>query len=416
VRCFGGQEKADDGVCTAQRLDQQTISLFYGHLIEYGDNVTLDTQLSTPNQLQLPSQSDQMAQTILDNLWIGLLALPLVVSWFVWFRWGRDWEFVRYNIFDHSDRAKKLRAPFSSRSPSLVYEPLDISPGLANAIMTERYTTRSLVGDIVDLAHQHFLKIEQIQEKSLFKAADYTFTKEGLSPDRLPAHQQLLLTKIFTKSDVIKLSALKGEFVSAFAEIQKKVHEMLWKDGYYTRNPAPAQGLTVVGFMLLAVTIGLLFASGHFIPFFDDTTMVIFIGLGIADFLAAMACALNLVQKTAKGSNYRMQAVGLRHTIQHGAWREKIMEKHLFFEDMLPFAIAFGVVDQLTKNMKDLNVEPPTYVGALNSSTFYAGSFAQSFTNDIGSNLTYNPSSSSWSGGGGGFSGGGGGGGGGGSW
>src|SRR5690606_29155757 len=130
---------------------------------------------------------------------------------------------------------------------------------------------------------------------------------------------------------------------------------------------------------------------------------------------------LAMPRKSARGVNIMLQARGLKATIQRGAWREKIKEKHLFIEEVFPFAVAFGVVDQLSEHMKQLGEEPPNYMGnaALNAASFQ--SFAQDFSSQVSSNLTYNPSSSHSSGGsgfssGGGFSGGGGGGGGGGSW
>lgn len=91
------------------------------------------------------------------------------------------------------------------------------------------------------------------------------------------------------------------------------------------------------------------------------------------------------------------------------------MEKHLFIEEILPFAVALNVVDQLSRDMKELGLEPPKYMGGTN---FGTAAFVSSFTSDLGAGLTYNPSSSSSGGGGfgGGSSGGGGGGGGGGSW
>lgn len=114
-----------------------------------------------------------------------------------------------------------------------------------------------------------------------------------------------------------------------------------------------------------------------------------------------------------------LYAKGFYQNLKRGAWRDKIKEKHLFIEEVIPYAVAFGTIKQLAKDMKDLNLQPPEYLD-----TFTAASLS-SFTQDLNnfaqataSNIAYNPNSGSSgsSGFSGGFSGGGGGGGGGGSW
>ena len=93
------------------------------------------------------------------------------------------------------------------------------------------------------------------------------------------------------------------------------------------------------------------------------------------------------------------------------------MEKNLFLEEMLPLAISLGVVNKLSKDMKDLGVEPPKYFEGVVINNFSHD--LNSFSSSMAANLSATPSgNSSWSGGSG-FSGGGGGGfggGGGGSW
>ncbi len=69
--------------------------------------------------------------------------------------------------------------------------------------------------------------------------------------------------------------------------------------------------------------------------------------------------------------------------------------------------------------MKDLDLAPPEYLPVSGLTTWTAHEFVSGFSKEVGSGLSYNPSSSSMGGSsfsGGGSSGGGGGGGGGGSW
>ncbi len=90
----------------------------------------------------------------------------------------------------------------------------------------------------------------------------------------------------------------------------------------------------------------------------------------------------------------------------------------MFIEEVLPFAVSLGVVNQLAKQMEALNIKPPQYISSTGLTTWNTAQFVSGFSSEVASGLSYNPSSSSSGGSGfsGGSSGGGGGGGGGGSW
>jgi uncharacterized membrane protein YgcG len=159
--------------------------------------------------------------------------------------------------------------------------------------------------------------------------------------------------------------------------------------------------------------------------FYSTISSVAFLGaawpilLMIASFVSSIVFIFLMPQKTAVGTNLSLQAKGLRETIRLGKWREEIKEKHLFIEEVLPFAISLGVIAKLTKDMAALNITPPKYMsGGFVGNTMAWSGFVSDFSSSAASGLSYNPSSSSSGGSGfsGGSSGGGGGGGGGGSW
>ena len=115
-------------------------------------------------------------------------------------------------------------------------------------------------------------------------------------------------------------------------------------------------------------------------------------------------------KRTAWGYSLFRQVTGLRYFIDKGKWREEIAEKNLFFEEILPLAVALGVIDKLAKEMKDLGAIPPSYLNGFTASAF---AFDLSrFSSSAAGSLVSSPKSSwsghsSWSGGSG-FSGGGG--------
>jgi uncharacterized membrane protein len=421
ARCYSGEFGSDDKQCLVLENGLTDYDFVYPNQISYGDNMTVDLMLEPSTAFSFPTPEQILLKQILDNLWLILLPLPFFGLLYVWYRYGRDYMFVRYNLFDHSDREKVIKPVFTRFPAPMVYEPLDITPGQAGAMLDESYDIQDLVADILDLARKKYIKIDQTREKSLFRKAEYTFTKLKEAGKDLQEHQKLILSGLFVSKDTVELSKLKGKFYTSIPKIKEAVFASLFEHTMFTRNPHEFQ--KKIGGVAIALFVALIVAA-HFAqflsPLFSGLTprqIGIAIAIIIPEAIIGFLLIQNLTQKTAKGFNYMQQARGLKETIARGKWREEIKEKHLFIEEVLPFAVALGVVGRLTKDMKDLNINPPSYFHGSSINSFTTASFLSSFSSDVGSSISHNPNSSSWSGGsGGGSSGGGGGGGGGGSW
>lgn len=416
VACYSGAFGTNDQLCEARQTDSHQAEFIYPAVIEYGENFTVDVQFDGTSGFIVPTPFQKMLKQILRYWWLILLALPPFIAFGIWYRYGRDYMFVSYNPFDHSKRPEVQKPIFARISPVLVYEPLDISPGLAGAMLDESYDNRDLVADILDLARRKLIRIKQTEKKTLFKTADYEFHK--LKDDaQLSLHQQLILDSLFASGKVIKLSELKGKFYTAIPKIHEAAFTELFAHTMFTRNPWEFK--KNVGVILIVTVVILYVAWQSIAPFLFFVVPVIPITLwGLFDVIVGIIFITRLTQKTGKGFNYFMQARGLRETILRGKWREEIKEKHLFIEEILPFAVSLNVIDKLSRDMKDLGLEPPQYLGGSTAGFVNSGVFVNSFASDVAGSLAYNPSSSSSGGGGfgGGSSGGGGGGGGGGSW
>lgn len=411
LTCYSGEFGGNDGLCTGKQENDATAYFAREKYITYGENVTVDLTLSSQNQLTLPTHQQRRIKLIRENFWVIFLPLPTLILAYYWLRYGRDYMFIRPNVFDHHERPTQLRPVFARFPAPMVYEPLDISPGQAGAILDERYDTSDLVADILDLARQKYLRIEQTQEKSLFKSADYTFFKLKEKNATLPLHQQKILSGMFGQSSQVTLSQMKGKFYIHLEKIKNAVFASLYDHTMFTRDPVKTK--TIIIFILFG---GFFAAVFILIPLFQTLSFnspLALIGLLVqSPFLILLT--INMNQKTAKGFNYMQQARGLKDTIARGKWREQIKEKHLFIEEILPFAVSLGVVEKLSRDMRELGIKPPEYLHTSSIHTWSNAAFISSFSREVGSSMTYNPSSSSSSGGG--SSGGGGGGGGGGSW
>ncbi len=415
--CFSGTVGSDDGLCNFE-LGQNQATFEYAQAISYGDNMTVVLKLPKDSQLQFPTPMQLRLLYIKHNWPLFLLPLPTLILFLWWYKKGRDIEFLSQDVFNlDASKPSKLRSVFQLkyREP-MVYEPLkSLTPGEAGSVLDEKADVQDVVAEILELARKKYLKIEVTEKKVFFSTTrEYEFAKLKDAAADLSEVQSYLFTELFKTGDTVKVSSLKGKFYTVISEAKAKLEASLVAKSVYTDKPMNVRGIgTLVFFVLLGGVFGIL--------------SVTLFPLGIAWPIAFLVLQLpfglflayNLPQKTATGTNLWLQARGLRATIKRGAWREKIKEKNLFIEEVLPFAVALGVVDQLAKDMEKLQLQPPSYMNSAHLNAWTMSQFVSGFSNEVGSSLSYNPSSSGSSGGSGfsgGSSGGGGGGGGGGSW
>lgn len=381
-----------------------------------GENFTVALKLDQKNSLVFPGTIERIIEAVQNNWFLGLIFLPGLLMFFAWYRKGRDWRFISLNVFNlDPDQPEGLRPLFEPINIPMVYEPLkDLTPGEAGTMLDEKVDNQDVVAEIIELARKKYLKIERVEKEGFLQFGhDYLFTKlkEG---EKLPGVQDYLFGKIFETGKSVLLSNLKGNFYLHMNKAKEMINKELQTRKLFTGNPNTVRGLWFIGIIFLicfifAISVSEMGFLGEVWPF---------VGFAISA-ITAVILAWNMPQKTAVGTNLALQVKGLQETIRLGKWREEIKEKHLFIEEILPYAISLGVIGKLTKDMAELNLEPPRYLaGGFVGDTRAWGGFVNDFSSSAAGGLSYNPSSSSSGGSGfsGGSSGGGGGGGGGGSW
>jgi uncharacterized membrane protein len=123
-------------------------------------------------------------------------------------------------------------------------------------------------------------------------------------------------------------------------------------------------------------------------------------------------------RKTAKGRELYRRVKGYREFINTAEkYRQRFFEKQNLFQEVLPYAIIFGLTGKFAEAMKEIGLKNSTIAGYYGVHPFNAYTFTNTvntFSNSFSSAAASTPSSSGS--GGGGSSGGGFGGGGGGSW
>lgn len=414
--CFVGPVGSVSSDCNITR-EGDLLKLGTSEDIGYGDNFTIAVKLDPNNSLVFPTLSENLFSTIKNNLPLGLLIFPGLIMFFVWYKKGRDFRFVSPNVFNlDPNQPQGLRPLFEPVNIPMVYEPLkDLTPGEAGTMVDEKVDNQDVAAEIIELARKKYLGIERVKNKGFLKFGhDYLFTKFKDGFGDLPPHQEYLMKHIFDSKTQIKLGDLKGTFYVHMTKVKEMMNEGMKERKLFTSNPNNTRGVWFIVAVLMCCAV---FATTISTMAFLEAVWPVVVFM--VSSVMSTAFAWNMPQKTAVGTNLALQVRGLRKTIRLGKWREEIKEKHLFIEEVLPFAISLGVIGKLTKDVAKLNIAPPKYLagGFGNNSLAWSG-FVSDFSHSVASGLSYNPSSSSSGGSGfsGGSSGGGGGGGGGGSW
>lgn len=306
--------------------------------------------------------------------WFVLLPIILIIRYF---KHGRD--------------------PYVGPAVTSWYDPPEtkgrrpLSPTETGGLIDESVDVRDIFAGIIDLARRGYLKIKE-DEKEKFSLI---FTNKPKNKDILLPFEKKLLDGIFKDKKEVKLKDVK--FYKTVQDVEKMVYENLLEEGFFPHNPKSVRAKYYVLGTIALFTLNLMLA---FVAFFIGKIMP---------------------RKTLFGSQQANVAKGIKNFLN--SQEEKINyqgNKQLFFEKLLPFAVAFGVEKNWAKRFEKFDLKNPEWYQSSSRSHFATAAFVssldKSYSNFSSSSTPPSSSSSSGFSSGGGFSGGGGGGGGGGSW
>jgi uncharacterized membrane protein len=380
--------------------------------------MTIVVALDKNSELIWPTKIETAIKTTTDNFGYPLALVPLFIMTIFWWKKGRDKRYLTDNLYvkDHPTKTVPL---FEHKFLPSVYSPIDnVTAGEAGIIIDQKMDTKDLIAEILELGRLGFLTIKREEKKKfLGKEAEYILTKKNKETGQLRDYQKYLLEKLFINKEEVKLSELKNKFYLYLEEFRKKTYQHLSDEKIFDGNPQKVTGKWTGIYAAIMAVI--------FLPLLINASITlnyIPVAIYILGIFPAALIIKNMPARTAWGYSLYRQIEGLKWFLGKGKWREEISEKNLFLGEMLPLAVALGVVNKLAKDMKDLGVPPPNYCQG-----FVATSWARdfnAFSMQGAVAVTSSPSgvkwtgSASWSGhsgfssgggGGGGFGGGGGG-------
>jgi uncharacterized membrane protein YgcG len=342
------------------------------------------------------------------SLLIGL-AIPVGL----WWRKGRDWSWREPGMLQSQQAASLQRQD----SPIVVEftPPLDLRPAQMGLLLDERVNTLDVSSTMVDLACRGYITITELAKTWLLGSKDYQLDRTDTSAGDLLAYEQLLLTRLFESKKSLKLSSLKDTFYSKLQEVQKLVYQDLMDRKYFVANPQTVRNW----YRGIGVTVAVI--SGWILVYALSQAIVGLLPVLVAPLAAGVGLALfasAMPQRTALGSEMRHRALGYKLFVSTAEqYQQQFFEKNNLFNQVLPYAMVFGLTHKFAQAMKVIGyvpAQPGWYVGVTPFNVLAFGSGMDSMSRAFSSTMASAPSSSGS--GGGGFSGGGFGGGGGGSW
>src|SRR3990167_5262888 len=332
----------------------------------------------------------------------------------LWYQRGRDyWE--RKRFIDDPEAKHEVRPIGAHETVVVEYSPPEkLRPAEIGLLMDERADTLDVTATIVDLAERGFLKIEENPRKWVFGNTDYVFTKRNKDQKELFSYEKELLTRIFDGGGTIKMSDLKQKFYEDLKKVKEKLYEEVVNKKFFYENPETVRRKYLFISVGVLAFAGALFWLGFALRL---PTLIAFCAGMLLTGVLLLAVSQFMAKKTAFGREMFSRVQGYELFVSTAEkYRQKFFENKNMFNEILPYAIVFGLTEKFAKAFKDMELEPAQPSWYSSTRTFNAvvfGSTMSSFSDSLSSAMVSSPGGSGFSGGGGG---GGFGGGGGGSW
>lgn len=411
--CFTGTLGSQEENCTAE------ISAGKGEF-STTQQLSAGEGLTTANSFPKGLVADPFyLDDLIKPYWLILGSLAAVAYVFrQWLKHGRDMWYRNHVILNPQADAE-TKPLFARQTVVAEFEPPEkLRPGEVGTLVDERVDLSDISSQIVDLAVRGYLKI--IEERNGRKAK-YFFEqkKEFLEDPKLGEWEKEILRGIFgsdgRSAERVALTDLQEKFYTRLEKIRKDLYAELTEKGYFPQPPNEVVAKNLGRGGILVVAAGLMFyLFGGVGLWWVPVPVAVLAGL-------TMISAPLMPRKTAQGTEAVRRASGFKLFITTAQkYQQQFNERINRFDEFLPYAMVFGVVDKWVGTFKALGIEPPQPTWYVGPGPFNIGGFSSSvhaMTTSFASTLPSRPASQGGSGfSGSGFSGGGFGGGGGGSW
>lgn len=395
--CYTGVTDSKESNCTITESSDNKLTITAEGLGAY-EGLTI--VVAMPKGTIADTTNQQRVQTIIANLGIFLPILAIIAVVIISPRVNKNKKITIIPNYNVSKGWNPLRSGF-------VYK---------NSLPSNVITSQ-----IINLAINKYIKIKQVSNK------EYELIRTDKEAPTDP-EEKILYDGLFGEKDSVSLKSLSTKFYATVATLKASTEKRLYNEEYYSNSQKSiSTKFGVFGILGIALCVFL------FTIFLNNAAMSWFWGILISSIIITIF-GFSVDKRSATGNEMYYELEGLKMYIntaeKHRIEFHNNPKKYLgVFEQLLPYAMIFGLEKKWAKEFEDLYVEPPTWYEGHNNSLFNAYYLTTSLNHMNQQVVAHATPSNSANGfassragsggsgfGGGGFSGGGFGGGGGGSW
>ena len=385
AECFTGPSGSITSDCTILRTNG-VVQIDSTGMLESGEGLT--AVVGFPKGIVAVLEPEQVVpffETFVGK--IALICLGLVA--FLWYIVSPILVFRHWLLYGRDPRPA-MGETSAWFSPPKTKTLRSLTPAETGTLIDEVVHSRDIFATIVDLARRGYFKI--FEEQGVFSLVK---ANGGAADTTLQPFEQHLLEGIFDSQTKVSLKNL--QLHKTFETVKTDLYTALVTEGFFPRNPHTIRAL------------------------YQILTFFSFISLNPFMFLASWIFGQHMPRKSLFGAQAATVARSLRNFLKsqevHLSYQAR---NQLFFEKLLPFAVAYGVEEIWAKRFATVAMTPPDWyvssTGGRFNSTVFARSLNRGYATSFASSVQKSSVGFSSGFSGGGSSGGGGGGGGGGSW
>lgn len=365
----------DHAVATVQKALSQGEGLTIALALPQGTLAARDAEVaaSTPDAGSMSLPLFDQTTTELPSSPLGYFIPIIVLPLLYWITRG---NFVRF------------KGPLVTRFEA----PDGVSAPLSGYLLDSRVDPRDVVSGIVSLAQKGAARLRNVT------AGQMQVELLGLDRGRdLSVFERDLYGALEPYGPLVDPTQLRGEFSASYGQLSRCLMMEAIEKKFFRSSTASKGCLWGCGFFvaLLAISAICLFFS-------PIGTAVGFVISGIAG-IVLLARMTNLLPA---GAVAKGQILGLKEFISR-AQKDELRSMlgrepdQALFETLLPYAVAFGMVDRWFKAFEGINIAQPEWFVSDASDLYWAAAFSNSFddfSSSYGSSMAYSPPSptSTW--------------------
>ena len=251
------------------------------------------------------------------------------------------------------------------RSGTVVPEfepPEGLRPAEADVLLHGEPRRRDVIGTVVDLALRDFIRIEERPEGE--GPPTWVLERTDASGGDLREYERKTLAGLFAHGKTVRLAALEPRFFVAEDLVEAELEDDLVRRGWFADPPARLRSRwATAGWVTALAGIAVTFVLGNLFSLGLAGAAVSAIGVLV------YAAAPWRPARTAMGEALTLRAAGFEQFLRTAeAERHRFAERERLFEDYLPYAIAFGFVEEwvrgfgLVDRPGDFEASPPARV------------------------------------------------------